>query len=68
MAWMLSPSVMASHASHWHVAMTSGEGIHAINKVLGSRLNQVHQVTTMEIETAEAKLTASLSYLVAMRR
>lgn len=34
---------------------------------LGSRLNQVHQMTTAAIATAEAKLTASLSYRVAMR-
>lgn len=35
---------------------------------LGSRLNQVHQRITAAIATAEAKLMASLSYRVAIRR
>ena len=35
---------------------------------LGSRLNQVHQMMTAAIATAEAKLMASLSYRVAIRR
>ena len=36
--------------------------------VLGLRLNQVHQMIIAAIATADAKFTASLSYLVAMRR
>jgi len=37
-------------------------------KALGLRLNQVHQMIIAAIATADAKFTASLSYLVAMRR
>ena len=40
----------------------------SLDRALGSRLNQVHQSRVAAMATAEAKLAASLSYRVAMRR
>ena len=39
-----------------------------LDGILGSRLNQDHQMIVAARATAEAKLIASLSYRVAMRR